>query len=195
MAGAAPGGTSDSNHRPWSAHSTAIIEDGSTIGAGTSLWHHVHVRAGATIGVDCNLGKNVYVDSGVNLGDRVRVQNNVSIYHGVEIADDVFLGPSCVFTNDLYPRASNPDWRVVPTHVHRGASIGANATIICGTTIGEWAVVGAGAVVTRDVAAHQLVVGNPAHHAGWVCQCGRVVARTPDRPAHLECTDCREART
>ena len=192
MAGAASDGPSESDQQQWFAHPTAIVDAGAVIGRGTSLWHHVHVRGSATIGADCNLGKNVYIDGGVHLGDRVKVQNNVSVYHGVRIGDDVFLGPSCVFTNDLYPRASNPDWKVVPTNVGNGASIGANATIICGHSIGDWAVVGAGSVVTRDVAAHQLVVGNPARHAGWVCTCGRVVARTADRPEHVVCPDCQE---
>ena len=175
----------------WTAHDTAIVEDGASIGDGTAIWHHSHVRAGATLGDHCSLGKNVYIDSGVIVGSRVKIQNNVSVYHGVTIADDVFLGPSCVFTNDRYPRATG-EWEVVPTHVGRGASVGANATIVCGITLGEWSVVGAGAVVTHDVLAHQLVLGNPARPAGWVCNCGRVLSRDIVRPTSLRCEHCIE---
>lgn len=171
------------------SHSTAIVEDGATIGSGTAIWHHSHVRAGATVGADCSLGKNVYIDSGVVIGSRVKIQNNVSVYQGVSIADDVFLGPSCVFTNDRYPRAVG-EWQVVPTHVERGASVGANATIVCGVTLGQWSVVGAGAVVTHDVLPNQLVLGNPARPAGWVCACGRVVSRASLQPEELRCDDC-----
>ncbi|MEZ5321956.1 MAG: acyltransferase [Microthrixaceae bacterium] len=160
-------------------HPTAIVEAGARIGEGTAVWHHAHVREGAVLGRDCVVGKNVFVDAGVVVGDRVKVQNNVSVYHGVSIGDDVFLGPSCVFTNDLYPRAPG-EWSIVPTPVHDGVSIGANATIVCGVDLGEWCVVGAGAVVTRDVLPYQLVLGNPARPAGWVCRCGRVVSRDPD---------------
>jgi len=175
----------------WAAHDTAIVEAGATIGEGTRIWHHSHVRAGATIGAGSSLGKNVYVDSDVSIGSRVKIQNNVSVYHGVTVGDDVFLGPSCVFTNDLYPRAAGADWRVVPTQVAQGASVGANATIVCGVTLGEWCVVGAGAVVTRDVLSHQLVLGNPARPAGWVCRCGRVVSRDAQQPpAVFECDEC-----
>jgi UDP-2-acetamido-3-amino-2,3-dideoxy-glucuronate N-acetyltransferase len=150
----------------------------------------VHVRATARIGAGCTLGKNVYVDAGAVLGDRVKVQNNVSIYQGVIVEDDVFLGPSCVFTNDRHPRATNENWEIVPTLVRTGASIGANATLVCGITVGTWAMVGAGSVVTRDVADHQLVIGNPARHAGWVCRCGRVASRSADQPDSLECDGC-----
>lgn len=177
----------------WIAEPTARVDDEAVIGDRTRLWHQVHVRSGARIGADCSLGKNVYVDAGVVLGDRVKVQNNVSVYQGVTIEDDVFLGPSCVFTNDLLPRASNPTWEVVTTRVRRGASIGANATIVCGTTIGEWAMVGAGAVVTRDVAPHQLVLGNPARPHGWVCRCGGVVSNdVTSPPAPIRCAECAE---
>ncbi len=174
----------------WTAHPTAIVEDGAVIGDDTRIWHHCHVRSGARIGAGGSLGKNVYIDGGVTIGDRVKIQNNVSVYHGVTVGDDVFLGPSCVFTNDRYPRAVG-DWEVVATTVARGASVGANATIVCGVTLGEWSSIGAGAVVTNDVLAHQLVLGNPARPAGWVCTCGRVVSRdaaTP--PASFECSHC-----
>ena len=173
------------------AEPTAKIEDGAVIGPGTRLWDHVHVREGARIGSGCNIAKNVYVDTDVVIGDRVKIQNNVSVYHGVTVEDDVFLGPSCVFTNDLLPRAGSTDWQVVPTKVHRGASVGANATVLCGTTLGRWAMIAAGSVVTHDVEPHQLVRGNPARPAGWVCRGGAVISRdakTP--PTSLHCDDC-----
>ncbi len=179
----------------WSADATAIVEPGANVGAGTRIWHHSHVRSSATIGENSTLGKNVYVDTDVTIGSRVKIQNNVSVYHGVTIADDVFLGPSCVFTNDRYPRATSPQWQVVPTLVQQGASVGANATIVCGVTLGEWSAIAAGSVVTHDVAPHQLVVGVPARPVGWVCQCGRVVSRDADPPASFDCGDCQAAPT
>jgi UDP-2-acetamido-3-amino-2,3-dideoxy-glucuronate N-acetyltransferase len=160
-------------------HSTAVVEDDVTIGHGTSVWHHAHVRRGAVIGNGCTLGKNVFVDAGVRIGNGVKIQNNVSVYAGVTIEDDVFVGPSAVFTNDLHPRAFAVEWSITPTVVRRGASIGANATIVCGIEIGELALVGSGAVVTRSVAAHRLVLGNPGRPTGWVCTCGCTV-RTAD---------------
>lgn len=166
-------------------HPTAVVEDGATIGDGTRVWHHCHVRPGAVIGSDTILGKNVFVDSGAVIGDRVKVQNNVSVYSGVTIDDEVFVGPSAVFTNDLVPRATNPDWAITPTHVGTGASIGANATIVCGNDLGPCSMVGAGSVVTRPVRAHELVVGNPARHVGWVDTAGRVVSREADAPPDL----------
>jgi acetyltransferase-like isoleucine patch superfamily enzyme len=177
----------------WIADPSAVVEEGATLGDGTRVWHHAHVRAGAIVGRGCSLGKNVYVDAGAVVGDRVKVQNNVSIYDGVTIEDEVFLGPSCVLTNDLRPRATSTRWEVVPTLLRRGASIGANATVVCGVTIGEWAMVAAGAVVTRDVAPHQLVLGNPARHHGWVCRNGHVVSRDADPPDDPDdCATCRE---
>ena len=177
----------------WAAHESAIVEAGAQVGDHTRIWHHSHVRAGAVVGAGTSLGKNVYIDAGVTIGDRVKIQNNVSVYHGVTVGDDVFLGPSCVFTNDRYPRAAGGDWQVVPTAVSQGASVGANATVVCGVTLGEWCVVGAGAVVTHDVRAHQLVLGNPARPAGWVCRCGRVVSRVASQPpASFECGHCQE---
>jgi UDP-2-acetamido-3-amino-2,3-dideoxy-glucuronate N-acetyltransferase len=171
---------------PWSAtdhpevtvHESSYIDDGARIGAGTKIWHFCHVMSGAIIGARCNLGQNVVVMSGARLGDNVKVQNNVSIYEGVELEDDVFCGPSMVFTNVINPRSHvsrKNEYRA--TRVKRGASIGANATIVCGTTLGEYCFVGAGAVVSRDVPAYALVVGVPARRIGWVCQCGE---RLPD---------------
>lgn len=169
---------------------TAIVEAGAVVGDGTRIWHHSHVRAGATVGGRCTLGKNVFVDAGVDIGTKVKIQNNVSVYRGVHLADEVFVGPSAVFTNDRFPRASAPDWEIVDTWVRRGASIGANATIVCGVEIGAWATVAAGSVVTHDVAPHELVAGNPARRLGWVCRCGRVLARTTGPLPATVCTTC-----
>lgn len=173
-------------------HPTAEVEPGAQIGRDTRLWRQVHVRTGASIGVGCNIGKNVFVDEGVRIGDRVKIQNNVSVYRGVTLEDDVFVGPSAVFTNDLRPRAGSTEWTVVPTIVRRGASIGGGAVIVCGHEIGEWAMVAAGAVVTRDVAPHQLVAGNPARHRGWVCRCGQKISDAVEPPAVLTCPTCQQ---
>ena len=171
-------------------HESAIVEPGVTIGAGTMIWHHSHVRAGAAIGERCVIGKNVFVDTGVAIGTGVKIQNNVSVYRGVHLDDEVFVGPSAVFTNDRFPRAASPDWEVVETWIRRGASIGANATVVCGIEVGAWATVAAGAVVTRSLAPHELVAGNPARRLGWVCRCGRVLARTGGALAATTCTAC-----
>jgi acetyltransferase-like isoleucine patch superfamily enzyme len=161
------------------AHPTAEVEPGAQIGPGTTLWRLVHVRSNAVVGADCNLGRNVYVDSDVVIGARVKIQNNVSVYKGVTIEDEVFVGPSAVFTNDLRPRAQSPDWQVTPTVIRHGASIGANATLVCGIEVGRYAMVAAGSVVTRDVAPYQLVAGNPARGIGWVDEAGNVASRDP----------------
>jgi UDP-2-acetamido-3-amino-2,3-dideoxy-glucuronate N-acetyltransferase len=174
-------------------HPTAEVEAGATVGSGTRIWRQAHVRSGAVVGDDCNLGKNVFVDQHVRIGNRVKIQNNVSVYEGVTLEDEAFVGPSAVFTNDLRPRAQSPAWEIVPTVVRRGASIGGGAVIVCGKEIGEWAMVAAGSVVTRSVAAHQLVAGNPARHLGWVCRCGTVVSREVAAPADLRCDGCRAA--
>jgi acetyltransferase-like isoleucine patch superfamily enzyme len=171
-------------------HESAVVEPDANVGAGTRVWHHAHVRAGAIVGRECTLGKNVYVDTGARIGNRVKVQNNVSVYAGVVLEDEVMVGPSAVFTNDRYPRAVG-EWELVPTVVRRGASIGASATIVCGVEIGEYAMIGAGAVVTRSVAAHELVVGNPARRTGWVCRCGRLASRADLQPPDLRCDACR----
>lgn len=160
------------NHE-YFAHETAVIDDGCRIGKGTHIWHFTHVMSGCKIGEHCNLGQNVVVSPDVVLGNHVKVQNNVSIYTGVICEDDVFLGPSMVFTNVINPRsavARKDEYK--KTMVEKGATIGANATIICGIIIGRYAFIGAGAVVTRDVAPYELVLGNPARHAGWMSEYG-----------------------
>ncbi len=153
-------------------HRTAEVSQEAKIGASTKIWNEAQVREGAEIGKNCIIGKNVYIDEGVYIGSGVKIQNNVNVYHGVTVEDDVFLGPSMTFTNDLTPRAFVDDWKVSETIVKKGASIGANATIRCGVSIGEYSMVGAGSVVTKDVPAHALVVGNPSRQIGWVCKCG-----------------------
>ncbi|MGD9753517.1 MAG: acyltransferase [Acidimicrobiia bacterium] len=180
-----------SNEQPASIHPSAIVEEGAVIGPAAAIWHHCHVRADATVGAGSTLGKNVFVDAGVTIGPRCKIQNNVSVYHGVTLEAEVFVGPSAVFTNDLRPRAVSPTWAVVPTVVRHGASIGANATVVCGTTLGSYCMVAAGSVVTRDVADHQLVRGNPARHAAWVCRCGEIVSRALAAPPELRCERCR----
>ena len=167
-------------------HPTAEVSEGAEIGAGTKIWNQAQVREGAKIGENCIISKNVYIDAGVSIGNRVKIQNNVNVYHGVTVEDDVFLGPSMTFTNDRFPRAFNGDFEVGKTLVRRGASIGANATIRCDVTIGEYATVGSGRVVTKDVPAHALVVGNPAKQIGWVCTCGRKL------PESMVCDSCGE---
>ncbi len=170
-------------------HPSAIVDEGARIGPGTSIWHHAHIRESASVGSDCTLGKNVYVDAGVVIGDRVKIQNNVSVYAGVELEDEVFVGPSAVFTNDRVPRANNDKWELAHTLVRRGASIGANSTLVAGIVVAEWAMVAAGSVVTRSIAAHELVAGNPARRLGWVCRCGAVRLRE-DCPTRLSCAQC-----
>ncbi|MCA9751429.1 MAG: N-acetyltransferase [Gemmatimonadetes bacterium] len=156
-------------------HPTADVDSRAVIGPRTRVWNNVQIREKAIIGSDCIVGKSVYIDHTVRVGDRVKIQNGVSIYHGVTVEDDVFLGPHMTFTNDLYPRAFDPEWHVVPTLVRRGASVGANVTIVCGVTLGEYCMIGAGAVVTRDVPPHALVIGNPGAIVGFVSRLGRVV--------------------
>ena len=155
------------------AHETAVIDPGCTIGAGTKIWHFSHIMPDCTIGERCNIGQNVVVSPGVVLGTNVKVQNNVSIYTGVTCEDDVFLGPSCVFTNVTNPRSAvNRRGEYAPTNVGRGASIGANATIVCGNDLGAFCLIGAGAVVTKEVPPYALLVGNPARQLGWVSEYG-----------------------
>jgi UDP-2-acetamido-3-amino-2,3-dideoxy-glucuronate N-acetyltransferase len=168
-------------------HESSYVDDGAKVGAGTKVWHFCHVMPGAVIGERCNLGQNVVVMSGVKIGNNVKIQNNVSIYEGVELEDDVFCGPSMVFTNVINPRShvSRKD-EYKRTLVRRGSSIGANATIVCGVTLGEYSFVGAGAVITKDVPAHALMAGVPAKRMGWMCQCGE---RLPDSGAG-SCAAC-----
>jgi UDP-2-acetamido-3-amino-2,3-dideoxy-glucuronate N-acetyltransferase len=175
------------------AHPTAVIDDGAIVGDGTRIWHFCHVMKDARVGRACVIGQNVMVGPGVSMGDGCKIQNNVSLYTGVTLEDEVFCGPSCVFTNVLTPRAfvERKD-EFLPTLVRRGATIGANATVVCGVTIGRFAIVGAGAVVTRDVLDHALVVGNPANQIGWVSRTGErlhadlVCPRTGERYRQTE---------
>src|SRR3954454_5976741 len=155
------------------SHSTAVIHEGAIIGEGTRIWHFSHIMRGCRIGTNCNIGQNVLIATGVVLGNNIKVQNNVSLYTGVVCNDDVFLGPSCVFTNVINPRSAIVrKHEYQSTHVGRGATVGANATIICGNNIGEFAFIGAGAVVTKDVLAYALVVGNPSKQIGWMSEYG-----------------------
>jgi UDP-2-acetamido-3-amino-2,3-dideoxy-glucuronate N-acetyltransferase len=174
----------------YQAHDTARVDPGAEIGAGTRIWHFTHVMAGARIGRDCMLAQNVFVAAGVVVGHGVKIQNNVSLYDGVTLEDGVFCGPSTVFTNVVTPRSHvSRRHAFAATVVRQGATLGANSTVLCGLEIGRYAFVGAGAVVTRDVPAYALVVGNPARHVGWACACGERLGprRGPDG-AHLERT-------
>ena len=155
-------------------HESSYVDDGVSIGAGTKVWHFCHVQSGAVIGKNCSLGQNVNVAGNIKIGDGVKIQNNVSVYEGVELEDYVFCGPSMVFTNDLTPRSKYPKGSAgyIRTVVKYGASIGANATILCGNTIGRWAMIASGAVVTSDVPDYALMAGVPAKQIGWVCECG-----------------------
>ncbi|HEY4321811.1 MAG TPA: acyltransferase [Gemmatimonadales bacterium] len=169
-------------------HESAYVDAGATLGQGTKVWHFSHVMPGAVVGERCNLGQNVVVMPGTKIGNNVKIQNNVSIYEGVELEDDVFCGPSCVFTNVMNPRSHvsrKHEYR--RTLVRRGASIGANATIVCGTTLGQYAFIGAGAVVTSDVPDFALMVGVPARRVGWVCQCG---VRLTFHDGRATCGEC-----
>ncbi|HEY8548391.1 MAG TPA: acyltransferase [Vicinamibacterales bacterium] len=178
----------------YQAHETARVDPGAVIGEGTRIWHFCHVMAGARIGDRCTLGQNVFVAGGVVIGNGVKIQNNVSIYDGVVLEDDVFCGPSMVFTNVVTPRSHvSRRHKFSRTLVRRGATLGANCTLLCGIEIGCYAFVGAGAVVTRSVPDYALVVGNPARHVGWVCACGRrLCARRPPSSV-VVCAECAAA--
>ena len=158
-------------------HESSVVDEDVTIGKGTKIWYFCHIQRGAVLGENCSLGQNVNVSNNVRMGNGCKVQNNVSLYEGVELEDYVFCGPSCVFTNDLTPRAKYPKGHAgyKKTLVKEGASIGANATVVCGHTVGRWALIGAGAVVTDDVPDHALMLGVPARQAGWVCECGELL--------------------
>jgi len=182
--------------------STAVVAEDAIVGPATRVWHFAQIREGARIGAQCNVGKGVYVGAGVTVGDRCKIENNASLFEGLTVEDRVFIGPHVVFTNDRSPRATNPDgslqttadWTVGKTTVRRGASIGAAAVIIPGLEIGRYAMVGAGAVVTHDVPAHAVVVGNPARRIGWTCVCGRErLANGPRGEEELRCDRCRTA--
>ena len=174
--------------KPYFAHETAVIDDGARIGAGTKIWHFSHVLAGAVIGENCNLGQNVVVSPKARIGNGCKIQNNVSVYDRVELEDHVFCGPSMVFTNVFNPRAHisrKHEYRA--TVVRKGATIGANAVIVCGHTVGRYAFIGSGSVVTKDVPDFALVVGNPARRSGWMCQCGVRLEFADDKAA---CSTC-----
>jgi UDP-2-acetamido-3-amino-2,3-dideoxy-glucuronate N-acetyltransferase len=153
-------------------HKSAEVSEKAKLGKGTKVWNGVQIRENVMIGQNCNIGKDVYIDREVIIGNNVKIQNGVSVYQGVVIEDDVFLGPHMTFTNDLFPRAFNKEWKIVPTKVEKGASIGANATIVCGVVIGQYSMVGAGTVITKDVKPYKLMAGNPAREIGNVCICG-----------------------
>jgi UDP-2-acetamido-3-amino-2,3-dideoxy-glucuronate N-acetyltransferase len=182
---------------------TADVSPDTHVGDGTRIWRHVHIREHAYIGESCNIGKGVYVEKHVRIGSRVKIQNNVSIFEGVTLEDGVFVGPHVCFTNDLHPRAITPDgklksaedWVVTTTLVKYGASIGAGSVIVCGVTIGEFALIGAGSVVTKDVPAHALVYGNPARLQGYVCRCAHRLADVQERDGKLTgwCEACNQA--
>lgn len=168
-------------------HPTCVVDDHVQIGKDTRIWHFSHIQSGAVIGERCSLGQNVYVASRVRIGNGVRIQNNVSVYEGVQLENNVFCGPSCVFTNVLTPRSQYPKGAAayVPTLVKQGATIGANATVLCGHTIGKHALIAAGAVVTDNVPDHALMCGVPARQTGWACECGAILPQT------LCCPECR----
>ena len=173
--------------RDYFVHPTSVIDDGVEIGTGTKIWYFSHIQSGARIGKFCSLGQNVNISNNVRIGDGCKLQNNVSLYEGVEAEDYVFFGPSCVFTNDLTPRAKYPKGNAayIKTFVREGATIGANATIVCGHTIGRFALIGAGAVVTSNVPAFALMIGVPAKRVGWACECGEIL------PEDLTCPKCK----
>ena len=171
-------------------HESSYIDDDVEIGSGTQIWHFCHVLPGSRIGEDCRIGQNVVIGPNAIIGSNVKIQNNVSVYQGVILEDDVFCGPSIVFTNIATPRSAFPRNNAednLTTLVKQGASIGANATIVCGNTIGEWALIGAGAVVTKDVKPYALVYGNPAKQHGWACACGIPLSFVDD---NAQCTEC-----
>jgi UDP-2-acetamido-3-amino-2,3-dideoxy-glucuronate N-acetyltransferase len=172
-------------------HESSYVDEGCTIGEGTRIWHFCHVMKDATIGRGCNIGQNVVVSPKVTIGNNVKIQNNVSLYTGVILEDDVFCGPSMVFTNVVNPRSHvsrKDEYR--ETLVKQGASLGANSTVVCGHTIGRYAFIGAGAVVTKDVPDYALVVGNPGRISGWMCQCGVKLAAGSQPPAQAQCGAC-----
>jgi acetyltransferase-like isoleucine patch superfamily enzyme len=173
-------------------HDDAVVEAGVIVGEGTRIWARAHLREGAVLGVDCRVGEGVFIDTGVSIGSRCKVENAAMLFSGTTLADDVFVGPGAIITNDRLPRASTPDgvlkgpagWTATATRLGRGCSVGAGAVVVAGNEVGEWALVGAGAVVSRPVAAHALVAGNPARRLGWVCRCASRL------DARLRCSAC-----
>lgn len=181
-------------------HPTADVSEKAVLGDGTQVWHQSQIRENASLGKNCIVGKNVYIDFDVKIGDSCKIQNNCSIYHGASLGNGVFVGPHSVITNDLYPRAVNPDfsakgagdWHVSNTSVKDGAALGAGTILVCGVTIGKWAMTGSGSVVTKDVPDHGLVVGNPARVIGFVCSCGHKLQleKKNQERAEMTCTGC-----
>lgn len=171
---------------------TAIVDEGSVIGVGTRVWNFVHVREKAEIGKECVLSDYVYVGRGVKVGDNVKLENRVTLYEGVTIEDDVFVGPHTTFTNDFYPRSFSTDWKIQQTHVKKGASIGTRTVIVCGVTIGEYALIGAGSVVTEDIPAYALTYGNPARIRGFVCKCSKKLETVEKKETCvvMKCNSC-----
>ena len=173
---------------------TAIVDYGVKLGSGTKVWHFVHIMKDAKIGKDCIVADYVYVGRGVKIGNKVKLENRATVYEGVTIEDNVFVGPHVTFTNDPYPRSLNSDWKILPTLVKEGSSIGAGAVIVCGVTIGENALIGAGSVVTDDIPPHALVYGNPARVRGFVCRCGRKLESREknEKIVLMTCPCCKE---
>jgi len=173
-------------------HPTAIVEKTAKIGKDTKIWHFVHIREKAEIGAGCVLGHSVYIDRQVKIGNHVKLENRANVYQGVKIEDDAFIGPHVTFTNDPYPRSFSTDWKIIPTQVKKGASIGAGSVVSCGVTINEYAMIGAGSIVTKDIPPHALAYGNPAEIKGFVCKCGRKLTREKrqDNFILMKCPNC-----
>ena len=175
-------------------HPTAVVEKTAKIGEGTKVWHFVHVRENAQIGKECVLGHSVYIGKEVKIGNHVKLENRATVYQGVKIEDNVFVGPHVTFTNDPYPRSLSTNWKIMPTFVKKGASIGAGAVIMCGVTIGEHAMIGVGSIVTKDIPPHAMAYGNPARIKGFVCKCGRRLIKEEERQRDflMKCPFCDE---
>ena len=175
-------------------HDTAEVSKGANIGDGSKIWNHCQIRENSIIGKNCVIGKGVYIDQNVVIGNNVKIQNYVSVYKGVTIEDDVLLAPNCTFTNDLYPRAFIEDWNITPTLIKKGASIGANSTILCGITIGEFSMIGIGSTVTSDTLPYSLMIGNPARLKNFICRCGAELKKnkSEDYQINFTCTKCQK---